>query len=108
MFLKRVTKKFHSKAGESIAETLVALLISALALTMLAGAISAASNMIKISRDKLATYYDQSENMATFKDADTVTITVSLNDVSQDASIKYVTNTAFNKTPVVAYKKSNS
>ena len=46
--------------------------------------------------------------MATFKDADTDTITVSFKDVSQEASIKYVTNTAFNKTPVVAYKKSNS
>ena len=42
-------RKLHSKAGETIAETLVALLISALALVMLAGALSAAAKVITTS-----------------------------------------------------------
>lgn len=46
---KRITARLRSKAGESIAETLVALLISALALVMLAGAISSAARIIKES-----------------------------------------------------------
>lgn len=48
---KRIAAKLRGRAGESIAETLIALLISALALVMLAGAISSAANMITKSRN---------------------------------------------------------
>ena len=50
-------KKLRSTAGESIGETLVALLISALALVMLAGAVSSASNIITRSNDAMNDYY---------------------------------------------------
>ena len=43
---KSIWKKLKSAAGETIGETLVALLISSLALMMLAGAVSAATRMI--------------------------------------------------------------
>ena len=58
--MKRVLKKLRGNAGESIAETLVALLISALALVMLAGAVSAASNIISKSNEKMNEYYADS------------------------------------------------
>ena len=106
MGIKRITEKLKGKVGESIAETLVALLISALALTMLAGAISAGSNMIRTSRAKISTYYNESENLATFSsttgDAD-----VTINDFSDSVSVEYVEVKTFSKTPVVAYKKKS-
>lgn len=54
---RQIANKLRSKSGESISETLVALLISALALVMLAGAIAAASNMVTRTREKLNKYY---------------------------------------------------
>ena len=53
MIKTKLRKKIKSPSGESIAETLVALLIAALALVMLAGAMTAASNMIAVSRKKM-------------------------------------------------------
>ena len=55
--MKKMLKKLRSTAGESIGETLVALLISALALVMLAGAVSSASNIITRSNDAMNDYY---------------------------------------------------
>ena len=52
-------KKVRSRAGETIGETLVALLISSLALVMLAGTITAASSIIRNSKDKMDSYYKQ-------------------------------------------------
>ena len=43
---KRALRKLKSRSGETLAETLVSVLISALALVMLAGAIGAAKNII--------------------------------------------------------------
>ena len=57
MMISRITRKRSSKAGESIGETLVALLISALALVMLAGAVSAGMRVVTRSKDKMEVYY---------------------------------------------------
>lgn len=62
--LKRMIRgKLRSRAGESIAETLVALLISALALVMLAGVISASTRIVTSSREKLNKYYSVNEGI---------------------------------------------
>ena len=53
---KIIAAKLRGQLGESIAETLIALLISALALMMLAGAVSAAANVITKSRTSMNTY----------------------------------------------------
>ncbi len=53
---KKIAAKLRGRLGESIAETLIALLISALALMMLAGAVSAAANVITRSRTAMNTY----------------------------------------------------
>lgn len=55
--LMKANKKLGGQLGETIGETLVALLISALALTMLAGAITASGNVVMTGRRKLNRYY---------------------------------------------------
>ena len=54
---KRIQSKIRSHAGESIGETLIALLISALALMMLAGAISSAARIVTRNKAAMEEYY---------------------------------------------------
>ena len=54
---QRIMRKLRGKAGETIAETLLATLISALALIMLAGAIGAASDIITRSNAVVKEHY---------------------------------------------------
>lgn len=106
--MKTILKKVKNRSGETIAETLVALLISSLALVILAGAISASSGIIRKSSNKLNAYYDASnaaiEGMAgasgvnlTFGSDITVQVKVGVND------------TLSSNNPVVmfSYKKSS-
>ena len=107
----RINKKLRSSAGESLSETLVSLLISALALAMLAGAITAASHMITSSRDKLRTYYAAKENVET-RGATTgsnLNVTIKENKtngatIQSNISVGQYSVTAFRKN-IVAYKK---
>ena len=54
----RLLRKLRSSRGESISEVLVALLISSLALVMLASMISSTTSLVTKSRDVLSEYYD--------------------------------------------------
>ena len=56
--IHRIKARLRSRAGESIAEVLVSLLISSLALVMLAGMISAAARMVKRSEGYIETYVE--------------------------------------------------
>ena len=58
---KAALRKLRSRAGESISETMVSVLIAALSLVMLAGAVTSASNSIAKSKEKLNAYYDVNE-----------------------------------------------
>ncbi|MBE6039757.1 MAG: hypothetical protein E7219_02210 [Clostridiales bacterium] len=113
----KVNNKLSSNAGESIAETLVALLISALALVMLAGSIYAASNMVTRSREQLKKYYRANEIMVTSGSADSLdyvdkaTKNVTIEGASLDTpdmpghySVEMYTNSAFPKKAVSAYR----
>lgn len=51
-------KKLRSRAGETISEVLVALLIASISLVMLAGMITASAHAIERSRKMLETYYE--------------------------------------------------
>ncbi len=55
--------KLKSTSGESIAETLVAVLIAAFALLMLAGSINTSSNLITQSQNKLEEYYSENNSL---------------------------------------------
>ena len=116
--MKKFKKKLHSKAGESLVETLVSLLIAAIALTMLAGTLNAASNIITKSRRTLDTYYSANEDetgvtgvikMTGSGNTGSVTMTMSGTNTSENISLSgvpivYYKNETFSKTPVIAYK----
>ena len=61
---KQLKAKLRSRSGETIAETLIALLISALALVMLAGAVDAAARIIMKSEAKMQAYYQANNDLA--------------------------------------------
>ena len=111
--MKKVMKKLYGNAGESLAETLIAVLLIAVALTMLASMISATSSLIKKSEDTMDRYYTESEKLETFStfgaESDPkVSFTVtSVNDPTlsiADVSVQYAENTVFSKYPVFAYR----
>ena len=60
--LRRIKSKLCSSIGESIGETLIALLISALALLMLAGAVSSASRIVTRNKAAMESYYGTDED----------------------------------------------
>ena len=64
VFRNAVSNKLRSSSGESIAETLVAVLIAAFALLMLAGTVNTSSNLILKSQDALSDYYDGNNILA--------------------------------------------
>ena len=111
-------RKIKNRSGESIAETLVALLISSLALVMLAGAITASAGMIKTTRSKLSDYYEANEYIAkmsapvssvsglTSDTNQTIVIAESTSSFSQSVtSISYLKNDVFTDYPVVVFGK---
>ncbi len=73
--------KIKNRSGESIAETLVAVLIAALALLLLAGTINTASNLITKSKNLLDTYYTANNNLAT-EETKKGTLTVTMQDTA--------------------------
>jgi len=105
---KKALNKLRSRAGETIAETLISVLIGALALTMLAGAISAASNMITKSETVMKTYYESNEALGNpAKGGMTVALdsgSVKLFPDTTNIVVDWDYNGTFANTPVVAYK----
>ena len=95
-------KKLRSRSGESIAETLIALLVSALALMMLAGAVSAATNVVTKSKAKMTEYY-AADQLLTEAAKSTNTLTVTMGGYTFDG-VPYVANTTFPGTEVIAYE----
>lgn len=108
--MKKLKEKFKSHAGESISETLISLLIAALALVMLAGAISSSTSVILKSEDKLKDYYDSAESLTKRTSgisSSNPKIRITDNDSAISAPnypVIYYKNEEFSKTPVVAYE----
>lgn len=103
---KRILAKLRSQAGESIAETLVALLISALALMMLAGAVSAAANVVTKSKDAMAEYYAAESLIVTRETGTNVTRNpIEVKVGGSSFSCNSYQNKRFTNTPVITYKK---
>ena len=108
--MEKIKKKLNSQTGESIGETLVALLIAALALVMLAGAMTTASGIVTKSRDKLGGengYYSKIENLVKMESGTRGTVNITGTGLGQEVNIVYVENKAFSRTPVIAYKKAS-
>lgn len=116
----RLFRKVYSHAGESIGETLVALLISAFALMMLAGAVSSGMRIVTNSKEKMDAYYQVNNAMvARATAAPTVngtavtgfsgTITVSIPKLLPTGTIPpttYWKNDQLGAAPVIVYSKN--
>ena len=101
---QRIVAKLRSQAGESIGETLVALLISALALLMLAGAISSAANMVRRSKTAMTAYYENDSSLALVGESSLQgEIAIGDGSLSQTFKIAYNKNEGFGDRVVVSY-----
>ncbi len=121
---KKLLEKLRSRRGDSIAEVLVALLISAVALVMLASMIADSSRLILRSRDRMAEYDAANNALAVMSadeddDADDLLIvrtgTVTVKDTADTAvnltgasgagiSVKVYENKGYGGKSVIAYK----
>ena len=117
--MKKIRRKLHSNRGESLSETLVAVLLITLALTMLAAMISSTASLVKTSEKKMNDYYKNNVQLETFASAASEgKVDIVLGDGSgsgmgagstgtiESPQVDYVLNDAFSKTPVVAYRLS--
>lgn len=111
--LKDLIRKLKNKKGESLTETLVALLISVLSLTLLASMILSGNRITSRSKERMTDYYDSSsaivqgsgasiDGSITIKDAAGKYCRLSPDENSVRVNI-YV-NYEFKDTPVVFYR----
>ena len=113
--MNKLIKKLKSSSGETIGETLVALLIAALALVMLAAAITATTRIITNSSAKVDDYFVKS-NTKLVKMSDTNSGTISITEKagagSGHASISIPVdygkvNDLSISDPVIAFKRTD-
>ena len=86
--MKKTMQKLRSRAGMTIGETLVSMLVAALALTMLAGSMAAVSKVIERGRTGVNTYYDEVEEMVSMTGDSSVDKTVKFQDMSTGLTTK--------------------
>lgn len=104
----RFRKKLRSQRGDSLSETLVALLVGCLALVMLAGAITTSASLVTRSREKMQEYYAANNAIVSGGSAEgvtsgTVTVTIS-GGVSQNlGTYSYRANNTVGGKTVIAY-----
>lgn len=107
-------KKLQSRAGESLAETLVSMLIASIALVMLAGAMSASLGMATRSKHRLGEYYTENEavsGVVQMKSGGTsvtegIKIVDDTNKINvQEYDVTVFINDKFSNNPVISYKK---
>ena len=107
--MKKIKEKLRSAAGETLAETLIALLVASFALMLLAGMISSTTNLVTSSREKMNSYYEA--NTALEEPAAneaTLTITVGEGDSAHTLApvpVSYAQNPTFGeKKTVTAFR----
>ena len=113
---QKLTKnKIKSQAGETIAEVLVALLISALALVMLAAMISSTYSIVRRGENKMNEYYEvNNETLASRSSGDDGTASYSSSSEGDtllnipNTSVTVYVNDKFGETRVVAYNEKNN
>ena len=112
-------KRLRSKRGETIAETLIALLISCVALIMLANMIDSGSRLVMDSEDRMDEYYSQNNGIAAGNsdeagDSGSAKITITKDNSSgtsttiKEVDVNYYINNSLGNTSVVAYKEKDS
>ena len=63
IMIRRIKSKLNNRSGETLAETLIAVLISALALVLLLSMITASSRLIQNGEAKIQEMYDGSKKI---------------------------------------------
>jgi len=106
---KKLINKLKSQGGETLAEVLIALLISALALTMLAGIISASGKIVLGSMDKMKTYLSAENQIVSYDAEDPVssaegTLTLYIKKNGSDTKCKLTEQNAGTDVDIVFYK----
>ena len=97
-------KKIKGRSGDSLAEVLIALLISAVALVMLASMITSSTSMIDSSKKKMNSYYDAAGSLAELSGSGVNgTVTITGGGLSESFSVDIFTDNEL-KSPVAAYK----
>ena len=102
-----IQKRLRSRAGETIAEVLVSVLIAALGMALLAGMISAASKMITNSRKSTETYVSAENILMTQPDSVGTDAPVVLGSDMVTLSQK-LSNAGSETVPVNTYTVKNS
>ena len=124
---QRVFNKLSKQSGETIAETLVALLIASLALVMLAGAVSSAMNTVTRSKNTMDDYYTVNNALVVRSTAAptkggmtvnttngpytgelTVSVVPDLKHNNNDIKVTYWKNEQISGTQVITYTKPKS
>lgn len=104
--MKQVRQKLRSQRGESLGEVLVALLVAALAITILAGAIVTAGRIITQSREAMGEYYASNNELSAHSGTPTggkVTFSEKLVDGTNEATVNFYVNRKYDE--VVSYHK---
>ena len=103
--LSRLTKRLRARAGESITEVLIALLVSAVGLMLLAGLIVSTAHLIEKSRSTMHEYV--SSDLALMeKGASTMSGTLVMKCGTE--SVKLTDDDLFAAVEVVYYSNPNS
>ena len=119
--LKRIKGKIKNEKGESLSEVLIALLVSVLGMVLLASMITASTNIIMKSKNKMKQYVTAENYVVGHTDTETPpegitagTGTVStgdkplVNDIggsTNPLAVSFYSNNVFGNKPVVVYKK---
>ena len=119
--MNKIRAKITSEAGDSIGETLVALLIGSLALLMLAGAVSSGSRVIFRSEAKMDEYYIENNRISSMQgSSEELSVTMKektgesvaggnpISLTGSDSSVKAnaYTNSVFENKKVISYSYS--
>ena len=122
MFIQNMNaakKKILSNVGDSIAEVLIALLISSLALVMLASMITTSSKLITGSKTKMKDYYAATSVLNSFDESEmpadngftlnngTSAVEIKINGTkTDDYDVDYY-GIKFQNEPIISYKESD-
>lgn len=102
-FVTAAAHRLRGKGGESIAEVLIAVLISAVAMVMLASMIITAGKLVSDSRTKLTAYYAQNEALTKRESGSSATAVLKKDEDSISYPVHYLYNTE--DTKVIVYWK---
>lgn len=113
--IEKLKKKLGNQVGESLAETLIAVLVIAFATMLLAGMISATSSIVMQSESAMEAFYAASEGLETLENTEgakstsmTMKAPDGLNISEITISVVYAENTTFESKPVIAYRMVKS